>query len=214
MEEDIDTILERRTKTVIHDGPRADGETMAPVSTFSKASFKSCGAPGDMLKSADDIDIDDPDFWMKVVGPVKISSTETLSSSRRRAKLTSYKEHVSDDEDDAKDSRSDSDGSYSDATGESSRVSTNYGLNISTSYSNAFLCSIQREIAYKERRVWGGSLAENWDRNDVLSILKYLQRHGYRTDSSCTLPLLSKEYNAEEVSCCTAAVTEVFYDCS
>lgn len=60
MEEDIDTILLRRTKTQIHDRQTANGFN------FSKASFKP--ANNDSLDGAIecDVDVDDPDFWTKI----------------------------------------------------------------------------------------------------------------------------------------------------
>lgn len=52
-EENIDQILERRTRTIVHESTGVAG------STFSKASFVSQGAT--------DLDINDPDFWKKLM---------------------------------------------------------------------------------------------------------------------------------------------------
>jgi superfamily II DNA or RNA helicase len=52
-EENIDQILERRTRTIVHESTNAAG------SSFSKASFISQGAT--------DLDINDPDFWKKLM---------------------------------------------------------------------------------------------------------------------------------------------------
>ena len=49
--QDIDSILERRSATIIHGGG-------ATVGTFSKASFKDSNGTADA-------DLDDPDFWKK-----------------------------------------------------------------------------------------------------------------------------------------------------
>lgn len=49
--QDIDSILERRSTTITHDGSTSSG-------TFSKASFKHSN-------ETVDTDLDDPDFWKK-----------------------------------------------------------------------------------------------------------------------------------------------------
>ena len=56
-EEDIDQILERRTKVILI-------ESAGKGSTFSKASFATEGA--------EDIDLDDPDFWQKWAQKAKL----------------------------------------------------------------------------------------------------------------------------------------------
>lgn len=205
MEEDIDTILERRAKIVIHDASR-EGEGTAPANNFSKASFKSSrGASGDTKNAAEDIDIDDPDFWTKVVGPPSRNASAVNVASSRRAKRTYYYENGSDGDNNTDYSRNDSDCSYSYASvssesTETSNITRPFGLIVSTSYKDEFLCSIQRRILFENRREWGGILNDNWDRDDVSSIINYLQRYGYPTDFSKISLQLSKDYNVEEVS--------------
>lgn len=58
-EEDIDKILERSSFTLKSD-QQAAGEGGGALSAFSKASF--CSA-----SSAPDVDLDDPDFWKKIL---------------------------------------------------------------------------------------------------------------------------------------------------
>lgn len=55
---DIDSILSRRTKTVVHENTGSN--STAAGGTFSKASFKATNQGGSA-----DVDIDDPDFWKK-----------------------------------------------------------------------------------------------------------------------------------------------------
>lgn len=59
--QDIDSILARRAKTVVHDNTGSG--SAAAGGTFSKASFKNTNSDG---VAADEVDVDDPDFWTKV----------------------------------------------------------------------------------------------------------------------------------------------------
>jgi len=80
--QDIDSILARRAKTVIHDNTGSNSN--AAGGTFSKASFKSTSSDG---VAAAEIDVDDPDFWTKVVGEAKKEEDEQLGK-RIRNKVT------------------------------------------------------------------------------------------------------------------------------
>ncbi|KAI8817172.1 SNF2 family N-terminal domain-containing protein [Fimicolochytrium jonesii] len=68
-DEDIDSILSRRTQVVKHDAPAAQSEK---GSIFSKATF-SAG-------NADNVDINDPDFWDKMAEKAKLDIVEPLST--------------------------------------------------------------------------------------------------------------------------------------
>jgi len=198
MEEDIDTILERRTKTVVHEGVR-ENDAMAAGSSFSKASFKSVnGITGD---TTEEVDVDDPDFWTKVVGASKNSEStiDLVTDSRRTKKVTDYRQYMSDNDEDQNDSLYGSDSDET-SSSESSAQELAFGHNVASMLKNEFLRSLQSQISYKENREWGGTLIEHWERKDALSVLKYLQRFGYRTDATNRFPTLSKEYGAEEVS--------------
>ena len=65
-EEDIDQILERRTKVILI-------ESAGKGSTFSKASFATEGA--------EDIDLDDPDFWQKWAQKVKLDRNKLANKA-------------------------------------------------------------------------------------------------------------------------------------
>ncbi|CEF67400.1 Chromodomain-helicase-DNA-binding protein 6 [Strongyloides ratti] len=101
-EEDIDTILSRRTQTITH-------ESVTKGSTFSKATFST--------GNNDDIDINDPNFWSKwaekaniKTEPEKEEDDLILMEPRNRRKRfddAAYKkmnggEHSDDDENDGK----------------------------------------------------------------------------------------------------------------
>mmetsp|Transcript_27513 Transcript_27513/g.40650 ORF Transcript_27513/g.40650 Transcript_27513/m.40650 type:complete len:144 (+) Transcript_27513:1386-1817(+) len=66
-EDDIDSILARRSTTIIHDSTGTNSNVQG--GTFSKATFKGSGnaAMGADITGVE-IDISDPDFWSKVVG--------------------------------------------------------------------------------------------------------------------------------------------------
>jgi hypothetical protein len=55
--QDIDSILERRATTVVHENTGSNSN--AAGGTFSKASFKNTNS------DAAEVDVDDPDFWTK-----------------------------------------------------------------------------------------------------------------------------------------------------
>ncbi|EJK61181.1 hypothetical protein THAOC_18377, partial [Thalassiosira oceanica] len=76
--QDIDSILARRAKTVVHDNT-GSGSTAAG-GTFSKASFKATNSDG---VDAAGVDVDDPDFWTKVVGEAKEEEAEELGKRKR-----------------------------------------------------------------------------------------------------------------------------------
>ena len=77
-EEDIDSILERRAKTVTIEGNKAGG-------SFSKATFASA-------ETETDINLDDPDFWSKWAKKAEIEqideSTKLMMVEPRSRKKT------------------------------------------------------------------------------------------------------------------------------
>ena len=78
VEEDIDTILDRRAKTVTIEGNKAGG-------SFSKATFASA-------ETETDINLDDPDFWSKWAKKAEIEqideSTKLMMVEPRSRKKT------------------------------------------------------------------------------------------------------------------------------
>lgn len=98
IEQDIDTILERRAKTVIHEN--TGSKSNAAGGTFSKASFK--GLTGNETdqngtSASADVDIDDPDFWKKMVGEAKFEDEDIIKSTKKRSRgNVSYNENAFD----------------------------------------------------------------------------------------------------------------------
>lgn len=100
---DIDQILQRSSKVVQYE--------QTARSQFSKASFVSAA-------TADDVDIDDPDFWKKAVGldePDLIDENLLMPAMRKRTRVTRFgaapgSESDGDVDDDLDDDKDDEDG--------------------------------------------------------------------------------------------------------
>ena len=92
VEQDIDSILARRTRQIVHENTGSG--SAAAGGTFSKASFvNTTKSPSrDRTRSnKEDIDINDPDFWKKMVGEAKPEESSVLQEKRKR-KETNYNE--------------------------------------------------------------------------------------------------------------------------
>ena len=189
IEQDIDSILSRRTKTVIHENTGSNSNVAG--GTFSKASFAAKGgnnAPGK------DVDIDDPDFWKKMVGESKVQNTDLLikSDKKRARKKANYNEqHVGSElERQIMQSDDDTDSYLSSASYESdiddpiSRPqSCEFNINNESPRKNKQLQELlelkRMEFFAQDRRRWGGKSATEWSSADVELIIKYLHKHGY-----------------------------------
>lgn len=80
---DIDSILEQRTKTVVHKNTGSNSN--AAGGTFSKAGFNISKTPDAKSGSkSEDIDIEDPDFWKKMIGETTLDELESESKPRQR----------------------------------------------------------------------------------------------------------------------------------
>jgi hypothetical protein len=104
-EEDIDQILERRTKVIRHEGNEKG-------SVFSKATF-SAGLDEDM----EGVDLDDPDFWEKWAAKAQIDTSEIVneknalivSEPRRRRQVQKFGSKLADEDYSSNDNAGDSD---------------------------------------------------------------------------------------------------------
>ena len=160
VEQDIDSILSRRSRKIVH-GNTGSGSAAAG-GTFSKASFvhKTPSMEGEKSSSTDDIDINDPDFWTKMVGEAKQEEESTLKPRKRnqanydernwdknlQKALTNAASDVSEQE------FSDSDDDDDDESAEGD---------------------------VQERTRWGGPKQEHWKRDQVESILSRIENRGY-----------------------------------
>jgi hypothetical protein len=82
VQQDIDSILERRSRTVVHKNTGSQSD--AAGGTFSKASFKATTLGASENQAADDIDIEDPDFWTKMVGAAPVEEVADLGTRKRK----------------------------------------------------------------------------------------------------------------------------------
>ena len=158
VKQDIDSILERRSRTVTHKD--TGSQSSAAGGTFSKASFVAPKTPsGKANQPTEDIDIEDPEFWSKVVGEAPPEVESVLKPRKRNTaiyneKLIHQQMGAAFDPDGSGSSDSEDDFSSSDEEGPSPGKP-------------------------KERRRWGGQHGIHWKRNNAESVLKCMERHGY-----------------------------------
>ena len=174
-QQDIDSILERRSKTVTHDKTGSQGNVAG--STFSKASFK---APktldGNKLFVEEDVDIDDPDFWKKMIGDVQVENDGmALGEQKRKRREANYSDEKYQEqlENSLMLSDPESDSSLLDENDDSVDSLDNAALDNSH----------ERREGHRERILWGKkpkiSDPSQWDKSDVEKLLKGLQLYGY-----------------------------------
>lgn len=185
VQQDIDSILERRSKTVIHD--QTGSNSNAAGGTFSKASFRAPKTPasGQGKAQNEDIDIDDPEFWKKMVGEAKVDDDELLASGKKRKRSEAlYSETAYDKKlngtlllsgsDSSDDSDSDSDEWSVQDAGRESTDSSDKSVEGETGQPANKLVKKK-----KERAKWGGSKWNQWDKKDATKLVKALQTYGY-----------------------------------
>ena len=217
IEQDIDSILERRTKTVIHEN--TGSKSNAAGGTFSKASFKSMNAG---TNETGDVDVDDPDFWKKVVGEAKAEKLNDLLGKKRKRAKTNYNErdyerqieaHLGDGVFMTSDEEAeDSDDAASDSSDgqESSSIDYDHEFNFSPNYKlqdetlEIIKEAKKKNAQKKERTRWGGNKRTEWVKSDVEVIIKFLYCYGYGNLPWQDLlekvePELSKPYGQFEV---------------
>ena len=182
VQQDIDSILARRSKTVVHD--QTGSNSNAAGGTFSKASFRAPKTPGGQEKAKDDdIDIDDPDFWTKMVGEPKFNDSETVSSGMKRKRMhKNYSEIEYEKRLDGSLVLSDSESSYtSDSASDDLSLADvepeNPDLDASQDVGGS--PKKRRKKKKKEKSLWGGSGPNEWNKKNAEKVLKALQMYGY-----------------------------------
>lgn len=195
LNQDIDTILERRSTTLVHEntgtGSRAAG------GKFSKASFNAAsGIKSSHERDTTDVDIDDPDFWTKMVGEAKeeVDVGQIASGQKRARKKAVYNEKLFDDGlnasimlEDGEDSDGSSDSDDSDEESydyeDDAYLWEDFDLDSNDQLNNPTLLELKarHRLLSKnhERRRWGGKKAGQWHRSDADQIVKLLHRFGY-----------------------------------
>jgi hypothetical protein len=90
IKQDIDSILAGRSRTVVHEN--TGSKSGAGGGTFSKASFQVSKTPSGKDKS-EQIEVDDPNFWAKILGDKHLKDEEDdLASKKRQRTQTNYSE--------------------------------------------------------------------------------------------------------------------------
>lgn len=162
IEQDIDSILQRRSRTVVHENTGSGSN--AAGGTFSKASFIAPTTPGSgQDKQHQDVDIEDPDFWKKMIGETEVEVESELKPRRRNQANYSERFHqrklhkaiaLSSSASGSDDSESDDDdGSGSDEDLDDDDI---------------------------ERVRWGGKQPHHWTKSQALKMLEAIERYGYR----------------------------------
>ena len=182
--QDIDSILARRAKTVVHDNTGSG--SAAAGGTFSKASFKATNSDG---VDAAGVDVDDPDFWTKVVGEAKEEETEELGK-RKRAE-NNYSEKLYSQQIDAA-IRGDGGGAESDDDDDANSVNSVHSEFSDTgnqsedesldNESLRLIVKTTKEAARRkkdQRYKWGGAAKSLWQLKDADKVLRTLQSYGY-----------------------------------
>ena len=160
IQQDIDSILQRRARTVVHENTGSGGN--AAGGTFSKASFVAPKTPsGNKDKQEEDVDIEDPDFWKKMVGEAKTETASVLKPRRRN--MANYSEKVYEKQlhkmISVNPDGSDSSESESEDYSEDSDDAMDEG------------CT--------ERARWGGQMPHHWKKSQALKVLEALEMFGY-----------------------------------
>lgn len=92
VEQDIDAILARRSRTIVHDNTGTNSS--AAGGTFSKASFKAKSPDPHSKEGGEEVDVDDPDFWQKFFKDVPEENEQELHKGRRRKRNQDYCERA------------------------------------------------------------------------------------------------------------------------
>ncbi|KAK1747456.1 chromodomain-helicase-DNA-binding protein [Skeletonema marinoi] len=183
-------------------------KSSAAGGTFSKASFKSTNDGG---ADAAGVDVDDPDFWTKVVGEVKEEVNEDdVAGKKRKRSEKSYNENEYHKKlnavfmgiGDAASSDDDGDDNGSVA----SEYSDSEDETLGSALSEDLKAIVKATKSHKkeERHRWGGSGPKEWKNSDADHVLKALNSFGYGNISwekfqSHLTPHLSKPMQVEEI---------------
>lgn len=204
--QDIDSILARRAKTVVHEN--TGSKSGAAGGTFSKASFKSTNDGG---ADAAGVDVDDPDFWTKVVGEVKEEVNEDdVAGKKRKRSEKSYNEKEYHKKLNAvfmgigSASSSDDDGSDNESVASEYSDTDDVTLGSALSEDLKAIVKATKSQKKEERHRWGGSGAKEWKNSDADHVLKALNSFGYGNISwekiqSHLTPHLSKPMDVAEI---------------
>lgn len=189
VQQDIDSILQRHSRTVVHDN--TGSKSSAVGGTFSKASFKPRSPDGKSKNKMEDVDIEDPDFWKKMIGDVTQEDDEVISGKRQR-KQANYSEQA-----------------YKKQIEQMLVLEEAAGAKVSSDEWSGDDDDDDDHDGDGERVRWGGSMPTHWRKEDVELLMKTLNSFGYgSSDWTGFVGRLefSKTYPLVEVSACAGRV--------
>ncbi|KAL3935214.1 MAG: hypothetical protein SGBAC_009225, partial [Bacillariaceae sp.] len=199
VEQDIDSILARRSRTVVHEntgsGSGAAGGTFSKASFIAKTPSKKGGQGG-----GEDIDIEDPDFWTKMVGEAKEEKMSELKP-RKRSRLN-YAESSYDRNFREIVAMSESDGGEDDSDDDTDDDDDDFGSDT-------------------ERSRWGGKKPGNWTRPQAADLLECMEQYGYNSTawskfseklSKISLGMLQDDIQRMSWSLVLLGIAEVSHD--
>jgi hypothetical protein len=188
VEQSIDSILERRSRKVVH--KNTGSQSGAAGGSFSKASFSAPKTPsGNTNQSTEDIDIEDPEFWTKMVGAAPAEVESVLKPRKRNT--TNYSEKLYERQ-------------LQSAINLGPDAPLGPDASSSDSSSDEFDSSDDEEAVIKERSRWGGQKPQHWKRDQAEAVLKSLERDGYSIlpwqSFLSKLPSICSKFSEPEVS--------------
>ena len=161
IEQDIDSILQRRSRTVVHENTGTGSG--AAGGTFSKATFVAPTTPGNgQDKQQEDVDIEDPDFWKKMIGETEAEVESELKPRRRNQ--ANYSER------------------FYERNLHKMIASSPSGSDSSVSASDDDDGSDDDDLDDEdmERARWGGNKPYHWSKWQAMKVLETVERFGYR----------------------------------
>lgn len=172
--QDIDAILDRRSRTVVHDNTGTGSS--AAGGTFSKASFKA-KSPDPHSKGGDEeVDVDDPDFWKKFFKDLPQEDEEELHRGKRQRNKHNYSDRI---------------------------YAENLEQNLlGDGDDDSSVESMDLEV-HGIRLAWGGQKDSEWRKTDAETMLKSLCTYGYGnaiTSERLSSVVLKDAHSANEVS--------------
>ena len=204
VEQDIDWILERRARTVVHENTGT--ASSAAGGTFSKASFKAIVNPessnGETGGNQVDVDIDDPEFWTKIIGAPKQDDEFLDAGKKRKRNEANYSESQYSRQFSEQIDLSDSEVSESDEIREEDFGDDDVSDSSAT----------PNKKRKREFSKWGRKHSQGWKRPDAEKLVKTLSAYGYGLISMEELRKRADlaEYDFDEVSfkllCCSCAL--------
>jgi hypothetical protein len=182
IEQNLDTIMQRHSQTIVH--ANTGSKSAAVGGTFSKASFKAKAADPSGKSKGEDVDVDDPDFWKKMIGEGNMDNEEEIAGARRSRTQKNYSEKQ-----------------YKKLLEETIRLDNDVGGS-SGDESDDPDDEVSQNNVGKIGHGWGGSLPDEWKKEDVENLVKAISTFGYGClpwSEFCERVSLSRVYAVKEV---------------